>query len=382
MIRVLQVVHGMNRRGIETFLMNVYRKIDRSKVQFDFMLNTDQECDYSAEIRALGGRIFFVPPRNQGVLKNRKALAGFFQAHQEYSVIHQHLSSLSYVEPLKIAQKHGVLVRIVHSHSTKEGGSSFHNCLHFWNKFSVKSYATDYFACSDLAAKWLYGKKQYHSGEFKIINNGIETGLFVFNPEMRTQLRRELGVEDNFVVGHVGCFVYPKNHDFLIDIFKQVHNHNMAAVLLLVGEGELRGQLEGKIATLGLQDSVILTGSRSDIPNLLQAMDVVVMPSYHEGLPVTLIEAQAAGLSCLVSDRITKNVKVTELLETINLDQGAVYWAERVNRKSGKGGRVNTLRQIIESGFDVKEVAEHLQNYYLERLKEKCQSKGIQSTRV
>ena len=297
MIRVLHVIASMNIGGAETFIMNVYRNIDRSKVQFDFLLHTDKNCAYNSEIISLGGKIFSIPSRNQGVLKNHYALNRFFKRNPKYRIVHQHLSSLSYIEPLKIASRYGVPIRILHSHSTREGGSILHKYIHNVNKLSVKKYATHYFACSDLAAKWIIGKKQYNAKEFTIINNGIETENFIYNTNIRKSMRDKLGIGDKFVVGHIGNFVYPKNHVFLIDIFKVIHQKDIKSILILVGDGKLRNEIEEKIINEGLKDSVILTGVRKDIPNLLQAMDVFIMPSFYEGLPVTLVEAQAAGLN-------------------------------------------------------------------------------------
>src|SRR6056297_1304881 len=193
MIRILHVVNAMDRGGIETFIMNIYRNIDRSKIQFDFLLHTKNECAFNKEIRDLGGEIYIVPARNQGIFKNRKALDDFFKKHTEYRIVHQHVSSLTYVHPLKIAKKHHVPTRIIHSHNIKQGGSFIHKYIHLWNQLFVKSYATNYFACSDLAAKWLYGKRQYKEKEYMVINNAIDSEKFVFNPKKRNEYRKKLG---------------------------------------------------------------------------------------------------------------------------------------------------------------------------------------------
>ncbi|WHY33853.1 glycosyltransferase family 1 protein [Cytobacillus firmus] len=369
MIRVLHVVGKMNRGGIETFLMNVYRKIDRQKVQFDFLVHTEDECDYNEEIFKLGGKIYSIPPRKQGFFKNRKSLIAFFKKHQDYKVVHQHISSLSYVEPLKIATKFGIPIRIVHGHSSQEGGSFFNKYIHKWNQIGVKTYATDYFACSDTAAEWLYHQKHFRSGEFTIINNGIETARFAYNPIIRNQIRRELGIDNKFVVGNVGRLVHSKNHDFLLDIFKCVHDIEPETVLICVGDGELRQEIQEKVYSLELEDSVILTGTRTNISDLLQAMDIFIMPSLYEGLPVTLVEAQSSGLHCLVSDRITRNVNVTDLIEYININNNAEYWAEKAILLYQSQKRKVTTNQIIKSGFDVKGVAKHLEEFYIKTLK-------------
>ena len=365
MIRVLHSVYGMNRGGIETFLMNVYRNIDRTKVQFDFLVHTDKKCNFDDEIAALGGNIFHIPARNEGVLKNRKALDEFFEAHLEYRILHQHASSLSYVEPLKAAKRCKVSTRIIHAHSTQAGGSFLHNYVHRWNRLFLKSYATSCFACSDLAGKWMYGKKQYEAGTFKIINNGIPTNKFVFNEAKRNKVRSDLGVEGKFVLGHVGRFFYPKNHEFLIDIFQAAYEKEPNSVLLLVGEGELREQIEQKIASLNLKRSVILTGIRDDISDLLQAMDIFIFPSHYEGLPVTLVEAQATGLPCLVSDNITKQVKLTNNIEYIDLLCPISKWVDRIFAINANYVRQDESKQIVNAGFDIEKTTQWLQDLYI-----------------
>ena len=348
--------------------MNIYRKIDKNKVQFDFLMHTDKECVYSEEIRSLGGKIFNVPARNKGIWNNKKALKAFFNSHSEYTIVHQHVNSLSYIEPLKIARKHGVPVRIVHGHSTKEGGSIIHNYIHRWNQLMLsKQYATNIFACSDLAARWLLGEKRYRTGEYKIINNGIDIGLFNFRNEARNRMRKELKITDKFVIGLVGRFSYPKNHEFLIDIFEELHKKNNSAVLLLVGDGKMRSIIESKIIEKGLMSSTILTGIRSDITDILQAMDVFVMPSWYEGLPVSLVEAQATGLPCVVSDVITKQVEITKKIKYVSLDTSAEKWADLIIQLSSGYVRQGERLKIIESGFDVNQIALFLQNYYLSR---------------
>ena len=359
------MLDSMDRGGIQAFLMNIYRNIDRERIQFDFLLHTDKDCSYNNEIRSLGGRIFSIPARNQGVLINLKKLNEFFKEHTEYKIVHQHVSSLTYVEPLKVAQKHGVPIRIVHSHSTKQGGRHLHKYLHYFNQLSVKSYATHYFACSDLAAEWLYGKKQYDAGDYKIINNGIEVEKFIFNEKVRLERRKELGIKkDTLVLGHVGRFAYPKNHEFLIDIFKEVHKIIHDSILVLVGDGELRHPIEQKVNDLELQNNVIFTGVRSDIPDILQAMDAFVMPSHYEGLPVTLVEAQSAGLKCFVSNTITKQIAITDLIRYIPLDVAPDYWAEIIIKESDNNTRLNMLETIQNKGFDITMIADSLVNFY------------------
>lgn len=359
MIKVLQIVGAMNRGGLETFLMNVYRNIDRSQVQFDFLVHTRKNCAYDDEIRDYGGKIFAISSRNQGILNNYKALNEFFAAHSEYKIVHQHLSSLTYNEPLKIAKKYNVPNRIIHGHNTQEGGNFLHHFIHHWNRLFLEYYATDCFACSDLAARWLCGNR----GNFTIVHNGIETDKFVYDESKRKAVRKAWGMENKLVIGHVGRFSYPKNHDFLIDIFQSVYKKVPRSVLLLVGEGELRGKIEQKVSSLGLQEQVVFTGLRSDIPEMLNAMDILVFPSLYEGFPVALVEAQSSGVKCIISDRITRQAAITDLIAFKSLSASPDEWANVVVKES-RYTRRNTYNDIVHAGFDIKQIAHGLQRYY------------------
>lgn len=370
MIRVLHSVHKMNMGGIQSFIMNVYRNIDRAKVQFDFLVSeSESHGDYDEEIKSLGGRIFQVPGRKKGIYKHIIDLNDFFKKHPEYQIVHVHVSSLSNVSVLRVAKKYGVICRIIHSHNTSQGGSPIHKYIHRINQISLKSYATDYFACSDLASRWMFPKVIYENNSVKIINNGIEVDRFLFNKNVRNEFRKKLSVEGKLVIGHIGRFHKQKNHDFLIDIFKELNKTNKNSVLILVGDGELRHNIEDKVRDLGLESDVIFTGVRTDIPELFQAMDMFLMPSLHEGLPVTLVEAQASGLYCLVSDNITKQVNITNLIKNVSLKKKARYWADKIQALYNIE-RINTKSKIVDSGFSIQEISQELQNYYIKKIEE------------
>lgn len=365
MVRVLHVLNSMSRGGIQALLMDVYRKINHSEIQFDFLLEKKVDSDYIDEINKLGGKIFYIQPRREGILKNKKALENFFRNHPEYKIIHQHVSSLTNVAPLKVAQKFNIPVRVIHSHNTRQGGSFLHKYIHYINQLSVKSYATDYFACSALAAKWLYGKKQYNNGNYKIINNGIEIKRFVFNDQTRLAMREELGIKENtFVIGHVGRFAHQKNHEFLIDIFYDLHKKTPDSTLLLVGDGGLRAQIEQKAKKLGLDNNIIFTGIRSDIADVLQAMDVFVLPSHHEGLGIVVIESQAAGLHTIVSDTVPDDAYVTDLIEKEYLSSNSSIWANRILKYADEYERKDTYQDISDGGYDISRISEELQRWY------------------
>ena len=363
MIRILHVTAKMDRGGIETFIMNIYRNINREKFQFDFLLSSDKEDIYNDEIRSLGGKIFKIPGRNKGVIQNKKAVQKFFLLHPEYKIVHQHVSSLSYLDPLKIAKKNGVATRIIHSHNTKQGGSSLHKYVHYINKFFISSIASHYFACSHLAARWLYPSSLYDTKKYRVIKNAIDTKEFVYNEELRTRMRKDMNIENKFVIGHIGRFMPQKNHDFLIDIFKKFNDKEKDSLLLLVGDGTLRKSIKEKVESLGLKDKVIFTGVRTDTSALLQTMDVFVMPSFHEGLPVTLIEAQAAGLPCVVSTEVTKEVQISQDIKWCGLNESLESWTTSI-LASKENVRKNVESDIFTAGYDTSNVVLELEKFY------------------
>lgn len=361
-IRILHVVTYMGRGGLETMLMNYYRHIDRSLVQFDFLTHRYFRADYDDEIESIGGKIYHLPrlvPWNPAYCK---ALDKFFTEHMEYRIVHVHQDCLSSVV-LKVAKKHGVSVRIAHSHSSSQDKDIKYPIKLFYKKF-IPRYATDLYACGQKAGEWMFGGKPFH-----IINNAINATEYRYNAEIAEGVRQNLGISrDALVIGHVGRFSYPKNHIFLIDIFSAVHTRNKNTYLLLVGGGDLYPKVAEKVRSLGLEKYVIFTGVRSDVPALMQAMDIFVFPSLYEGLPVTLIEAQASGLPCYVSDKVPLECKKTELVTQISLQVPAEQWAERI-LATYNTERKDTYAQIVAAGFDIVENAKWLQNFYLEQWK-------------
>lgn len=361
-IRVLQVFGRMNRGGAESMIMNLYREIDREKVQFDFVVHTDKKCAFDDEIQSLGGKIFSVPRYNgKNHFQYVNAWKNFFREHPEYKIIHGHIYSVASIY-LKVAKKFG-FVTIAHSHSASDVGG----LAAFVKKIiqiPLKNTADYLFACSDKAGEWLYGKTCTRQKNYYLLKNAIDTDLYRHNSELREKMRKELGVENNFVLGHVGRFNTPKNHKFLLDIFSEVYKKDRNCRLLLVGDGNLRPELEEKMEALGIRDAVIMTGVRTDVNNLLQAMDCFVFPSLYEGLPVTVIEAQAAGLSCFISDRITDEVCITELVKRIPINQGTKCWEEALASASEETIRKNVTDKIINAGYDIKSTSKWLMDFY------------------
>ncbi|KRE97086.1 glycosyl transferase family 1 [Paenibacillus sp. Soil766] len=361
-IRILHVVVNMNRGGAETLLMNLYRNIDRSKVQFDFL--TCKAGVFDAEIMEMGGKIHRIPyVTDIGHTRYIQALDQFFMTHPQYTIVHAHMDKMSGFV-LRSAKKTGASIRIAHSHGTRSEGGIVSKMYKWVAGNYIATNATHFLACTNKAAKWLFTGNE---SKAIILKNGIETEKFLFSPEVREEVRQELNIPPNSIaVGHVGRFNSPKNHSFLIEIFGELNKYQSNTVLVLVGDGVLRSEIEKKVNALHLQDKVMFLGVRSDITRLLQAFDMFVFPSIHEGLPVTLVEAQGAGLPCLISDVITREVDMgIHLVESLSLNdrQG---WIDQMKRViSSKLPRQIPELSLSNKGYDIKNTAAWTEGFYL-----------------
>lgn len=368
MIRVLHILHGMNRGGTETMIMNYYRNIDRNKIQFDFLLTNLEKCDYEDEILTMGGRITRITPLTiKTIHKYILDICKFFKQNREYKICHSHTSSKS-AFPLAIAKLYNIPVRVCHSHNNKSE-YGIKGVVRDILKIPLKFVSTDYFACSEEAAKWLYGNRFYRKGKHIVLKNAIDLSEFIYSKDSRNEIRKEFNLsEDNFVLGNIARFNEQKNHLFLLDIFKEVYLKNSKARLLLVGDGNLRPIIEKKIEEYNLQDVCILTGVRSDTQKLLQAMDAFVLPSLYEGLGIVLIEAQASGMKSYTSNGVvSKEAKVTDLLEYIGLEEDPYFWAEKILHESVKYEREDLSKQIKNNGYCIKENAKWLEKFYINK---------------
>lgn len=378
-IRILNVVGRMDRGGIETLIMNVYRHIDRSKVQFDFLAHYGKEnADYNAEIRKLGGRIYEMPVIKTEektyywkLFEYQAALRKFFKNHPEYHVVHGHMTNTAAIY-MPIAKKYGqVNTCIAHSHlaKTQKSNSPITAIGTDILRIPLRSCATDYFACSDSAALWLFKQSDIDNGKVKIVQNGIDSKQFDYNLSVREQIRAEYGVNDKTVIGHVGRFYHPKNHPFIIDVFNEYHKKNPESVLMLVGDGETRAEMEKKAESLGLKNEILFMGVRSNVYEFEQAFDLFLMPSLYEGLPVAGIEAQAAGLPVVAADTITKEMDVTGNCKFLSLDDSIQKWSETMMDMLNGFERKSEAEKIVASGYDIQDTADFLQNFYIERHK-------------
>ncbi len=361
-IRVLNVVTKMNAGGIETLLMNFYRKFDRTKIQFDFLTHRSEKGFYDDEIVELGGKLYNVPPINP--FKHNKylnALDDFFNEHKTYKIVHSHINTYS-MYPLRAAMKAGVPVRIAHSHIANVP-LDLKTPFRVYTKLKLKEYSTHNFACSEMAGKWLFGPKAISKDNFKVINNSIDASKYVYEETIEKRIRNKMEIGGKFVIGHIGRFNKQKNHVFLIDVFKEIHKRNPNSVLMLIGEGELYDAIRKKVENLNLTESVIFTGVRSDVHELLQAIDVFVFPSIYEGLGIVVVEAQAAGVRCIVSENIPDEAFITDLIEKVSLKKGPEKWAEIILQYRNVKKR-NTLKEIKAARFDILEQAKQLEDFY------------------
>lgn len=367
MIRVLHSVSNMDRAGLETMLMNYYRHMDREKVQFDFLANKPKPGAYEDEVRSLGGRIFVSPGFNPlKLFRYRKFMKQLFADHPEIQIVHAHNGALAYYA-LREAQRNHIPHRIAHSHNSK---------LNFDAKWPIKQYcrkhlknaATQYWGCGALAVSFYFGKDIAKKQQYTLIRNAIEEERFVYNPEVRARLRKQFHVEENFVIGHVGRFMKQKNHKFLIKIFAEVVKQQPNAKLVLIGEGELQPAVKEQILSLGIEKSVIFTGSIPNVNKMYQMMDVFLLPSLYEGLPVVGIEAQASGVKTIFSDTVTEEVKITDMAEFYPLSWTPEQWAEGICRYANGYERTDMTEEVKAAGYSIHTEAQKLQKLYEEMM--------------
>lgn len=365
-VRILQVLGCLDRGGAETMVMNLYRSMDASKLQFDFVVHTKSKGAYDSEVKKLGGRIYHAPRycvlnHVQYVMWWKK----FLRNHSEYKVMHAHIRSTAAIF-LSIA-KHMERITIAHSHSTSNGAGFQGMVKDIW-QWPIR-YVADYlFSCSDEAGKWLFGKRAVQGSNYRIIPNGIDCRQFAYSEIERGKVREELGIEGNcFVIGHIGRFHEAKNHKFLLQVFKKILGKTSNARLLLVGDGKLRKEMEQRCKSLGISEQTIFAGLQPHPERFYQAMDIFLFPSLWEGLPMSVIEAQVAGLPCIISDKITGNAQLTDLVMYESIDKMPIVWAERCMKYIGNiRTGLNMEQKKKMKKFDSANVAKEMEKFYME----------------
>jgi len=365
MLRVLHSVSNMTRAGIETMLMNYYREMDRSRIQFDFLANKPVPGEYDEEIRGMGGRVFVSPGLNPlRFPRYRRFMADLLRSDPDIRIVHAHNEAMGYYA-LQSAKDAGVRVRIAHAHNTQII-HDYKYPLKLLCKQLLPGAATDYWSCGRDAGIYYYGKERWDASGF-ILHNAIDVSRFAFRQEARDRMRQQHGLADCFVVGHVGRFNVQKNHSRLLDIFAEIAKAVPDARLALIGTGELEQSVEEKARALGLRDKVLFLGQMADVSEWYQAMDCFVLPSLFEGLPVVGIEAQAAGLPCFFSDRVTDEVLLTPDARRIPLTADDAAWAgEILAAARSETDRARGMDIVRQAGYDIHEEARKLQEIYLE----------------
>lgn len=367
-IRILQIGMTKNIGGLETYLMQQFAHLDKTKVTYDFVnITSEDEIVFKDKILQAGSHIYGVRSRHSNPIRHYwQWIILLHRIAKNYKAIVLNSNSITYVFPIFIARFFGIPMRIMHSHNSgfeqeigfaKKAIMKMNRCLLKWG-------ATDYFACSQLAGKWMFGEKT----PFTVIPNAIDCSKFCFDSEIRNEMRKSLHIEDKFVVGHVGRFTYQKNHGFLIDVFNEIHKINPKAVLLLIGDAvgnmSYYEKAKQKVQQYGLTGCVQFLGMRNDVPLLMQAMDCFVFPSKFEGLGIVGVEAQAAGLPCFFSDTITREVGLTELAHFVSLKDSSEDWAKKIT-VAHTVNRKEAVNQVKAAGYEIESVAQKVQDFYL-----------------
>lgn len=365
--RVAQVLGYMGYGGVEAVVLNYYRSIDRSRVQFDFFLDERSLFPQEAEVLRLGGRVFRLPPYSKPM--NYLIALSSLLKQGNYRILHANLSTMNFL-PLFAGFIAGVQVRICHNHSTAHVGET-KTLLKILLRPLAPLFATHKAACGEYAAQWMYGSRAVTEDKVVIFPNAIDTARFAFQPEIRAQKRKELGIGEETVIGNVGRFVYQKNHSWLLDVFKEYLKKEPNAKLLLVGEGELQQALEEKALQLGIAEHVIFAGAVKDTAPYYQAMDGFCLTSFYEGMPVVAVEAQTSGLSCLFSDNITVEADITGKSRYLSLKETAQKWAQALAtlKTVDEEQRMLARRKVAEKNFDIQKAAFFEMNYYRQALK-------------
>lgn len=364
-IRVSQVVGRMMGGGVEANVMNYYRHIDKSRIQFDFIVQNDSTVVPEQEIKELGGRIFYIPSYKNIIAYTNSLYHIFNSIHP--LIVHSNMNAIS-VFTLKAAKRAEVPIRIAHSHSTGNPNETVKNVVKNMLKPYSKIYPTELVACSEYSGKWLFGEDAVQQGKVKIIKNAIESDRFTFSASLRNNTRKMLGIPaETVAIGVVGRFCAQKNQAFALHVFADILKKNPNAHLYFAGDGDSRQEIEGKVSSMKLNASVDFLGNRSDINLLYQAFDVLLMPSLYEGLPVAGIEAQAASLPIIASDKITNEASiVSNGMTFISLDAPSEVWADAVLQaahQSRKPG-AERHREIIEAGYDISQNADEVSSWY------------------
>ena len=359
--RVLICGFTENQGGMESYIMEIYRHCDRNTLQFDFLNFHAFEIAYTEEIESLGGNIYYIPMKSIDYKGHYKALDTLFSENKYVGVYYQCNNKLVSLDVFKYAKKYGVSKRVIHSHNSAQKQNAFiHQMREKFTELRMDKYVTDYFACSEEAGKWMFGNR-----EFTIIKNSVDTNIFYYNEVTRSQIQKKYGLEGKIVVGTVGRLVNSKNPKFMLDIFDSLQKKNTEAVFLHVGNGELMDILLQVREQYEWKDKYLFVGNKRNVADYMNAMDVFILPSIHEGIPIVLVEAQAPGLQCLVADNITQTCDLTGNMEFLPIQDSADIWAEKIIELASKR-RKSENEKIQSAGYDIVKLSKQIEAFFRE----------------
>lgn len=361
-MKVLHFNSNISRNsGVLSIIMNYYRIIDKNNIQFDFLFFCNSSVSYKDDIQELGGKTYSIcNPKN--ILLFRKELRRFFREHEnEYDIVHIH-DAIFAKFMYDIIKKAGVKQVIIHSHATNFSDQKISCLRNYLLCYNIQKYGDTMFACSKAAGKFMFGKNQFY-----VMNNAISIKKYQFSPKIRNDYRKKLNLKNKFVVGHVGAFVKQKNHMFLLDIYSEIVKKMPNSLLLLVGDGPLFQEVKYKANVLGLKDKILFLGKRTDVNKLYQTMDVFILPSLFEGLPMVGIEAQCSGLPIVMSTEITMETAISNYA-FVDLDKSEKIWAEKVIDLYNINQResLEAVSGITEKGFNIEVEGKKLELKYHE----------------
>jgi glycosyltransferase involved in cell wall biosynthesis len=369
-IRVLYINGGiMDRGGISAYMMNYYRHLDRSKVQLDFVVHGFEKGIFDDEIHRLGGKVYNVPIKSKDYFGNIKALRKIFNSGK-YKIVHSHMDAMSTVV-LKEAKKCKVPIRIAHSHNTQHlTKNKLKFILNEYARKAITRYATHLFACSEPAGRWLFGNKNAEKGKIVYVKNAIDLDQYSFEQKSRIRIRKEFGIEESLVIGHVGRFDYQKNHFYLLEIFKKLIKVEPKAKLILIGDGHLKTKISEKIIDLSIDNSVILLGNRDDVSEIINAFDIFVLPSHFEGLGIVLVEAQANGLCCVASKSVPTEVNISGRVKFLSINNCEMdNWVKEILNNVNLD-REFCRQNFFNSGYEIHKATKDLCNLYVNLVKD------------
>lgn len=369
-VKILYFVDRLRHGGIQQLLIELLKNIDKEKIQVDVLVFDDGiTYPLEDEVRKLGSNLYkidgwIITPLSY--IKQKKVLDRFFKEHHDYNVVHLNSSSKNF-QVLKEAKKYGIPIRISHAHNV---GFQTKNRIKIFIGNILKNQliksTTDFFACSNLAGEWLFGKEIVKLGKFKIIHNAVDYNKFKFNKECREKIRSDLKIENNCILfGNIGRFTNQKNHKFLIDIFNEIHKKNKGTKLILIGIGEKEDEIKQKVSELGLREDVIFAGFKNNANEYMSVIDIFLMPSLYEGLPVVGVEAQCSGLPCFFSSTVTNEVKITDNVKFISLEKTSEEWADEILTSNVK--RKDSTDMLKQKGYFIEDMVADLEKTYLKK---------------